>query len=226
MSVLEFERSLDVHLAERVEVPPSVLAGVRERVEAGCRPLASPSWTERIFGRTLMRKMLVSGTALAALFVVAFALFPTGARAATARETFRQMKAALAASKKQMAVTVVATVTADNQVNATVSTPAGGQDTPLTVGVKVQRDGNTVNATATVSFDEADFSKISFGKDKYTLVLVPKRQADRKYAVALDRKSKLPLTWTVYAKNGKTWKETGQDRFVYKEKQQPAAKSG
>jgi hypothetical protein len=221
---MEFERALDVRLASPIEPPIALLSAARARVVEHTAGGARLSWTDRILGRTIMRKTLVSGTAVAVLFAVAFALLPRGAQGATARETFRQMKAAIVASKQAMEVQVAVTMTEDNNVHAQVSAPGGAG--PLDVGVAVQREGQTLHVTAHVSFDESNFSKIAFGKTKNTLVLTPKKQADRKYEVVLDGKSKLPLTWTEFVKDGKTWKETCRDKFVYTPKKGTAAKAG
>jgi len=223
---LDFERSLDADLAQSIRAPAGLLAAARARVVHECGHNVGLSWADRILGRTLMRKMLVSGTALAVLFAVVFAILPGGARAATARETFRQMKAAMKASKQTMEIQVQVTMTPQNQVQAQVTTPSGNQVGPLQVQVGVQRDNQVIHATATVSFDESDFSKIAFGKNKNTLVLTPKKQAGHKYEVLLDRKSKLPLTWTDFAKTANAWKQVGQDKFVYKPKTQTQPKAG
>lgn len=221
---LEFERLLDARLSAPADVPDSLIVKAKARVVAGLRP---PSWYEQILGRTLMRRMLVSGTALAALFVVTLTLFPTGARATTPREAFRQMKAAMAAAKKQMDVTVIAVVTQDNRVQATVTSPDGKPvATPMNVNVAVQRQGSSVQVTATVSFDESDYSNIAFGKDKNTLVLIPKKQPSRKYEVVVDGKTKLPRTWTAYEKHAKAWIKLGAYRFAFKDRKAAQDKAG
>jgi len=162
-----------------------------------------------------MRRLLVSGTAAATLCVVAFALFPIGARAATARETFRQMKAAMAASKKTMEVKVQVVVEADGKVQATVTHDGQTGPTPMRVESNVERKGNEVIVKAKVSFDEGDYAKIAFGKNHNTLVLCPKKQPAMKYEVALDGESKLPLHWVAFAKRQDSWKRIGAYEFKY-----------
>jgi hypothetical protein len=210
-SELQFERDLDARLSNPGDVPGPLFEKARLRVLEG-NPDSRPEPIQR---RKPMKRLLVSGAAVAALCVVAFGLYPTGAKAATARDTFRQMKAAMATAKKDRVVTVEAVAMADGQVQLTVTEDGKPIETNANVDVKTERKGNEVVLTLSMSFEELDYSKIDFGKNRDTLVLYPKKQAKEKVEVSLDHKSKRPLGWTTFAKNDKSWKKVGAFRFKY-----------
>ena len=193
--VLEFHRMLDAKLGGNPAVPDAL----RMRTEACLgNPAGRRSWLAQALGEPIMKKILLSSTALAVVLITGVILAPSLAQGSTPHEKFVKMRSALA----QAAFTgeIQVSVTADKGGLASFSVLLDGNPLPPDVPIRTtsKEDGNVVDYTITIDLSGNNFSSMQFGKDQNTLNLIPKGKPGVVDVVHLDPKSAKPLDWSTF----------------------------
>jgi hypothetical protein len=154
-----------------------------------------------------MKRILISSTLVTAAFALALIVLPTRANASsTPLRTFKAMRSALAAAVRSGELQLTASVSQGGVVD--VSGLLDGKPLPpdVTLNVDTKRDGDTYYITVTADLSDANYSSISFGKDRSTLELVPKKAPNSRIEVALDPKTSKPKSWTAMKRENGAWK--------------------
>lgn len=203
---LLFHRHLDGRLGG-VPVPPDILREmVLRTIETA--PRRRPLLT-RLFGDPLMKRIMISTTAVTVCAAAALVVLPRTADATTPAATLKAMRAALAGAVQTGELTLSASVSAEGKV--TVSGTLDGQPLPpdVPLHVEVQHTGKLYDIKITAEFAPENYSTVRFGKDHSTLELIPKGTPDHKFEVALDPKTQKPKSWTCFDRVGGAWKAVG-----------------
>lgn len=206
---LEFRRSLDLRLAGAIEVP----ATLRAKFEAAVSPPA-PSLLVRTLGARTMKRILISSTALAAIFGGAILLVPGRAHATTAKAKFVSMRDTMRKLVQQGALTVQATAQPGREIEFTIT--LDGQPLPPDVPVNIEKQvaDKYTDYTVTIDLSDSAFTSISFGADQNTLELVPKKAPDHRDVVQLDPKSGRPVSWLTKVLRDDDWAVQSNISFI------------
>ncbi len=161
-----------------------------------------------------MKRILISTTALTAVFASVLLLTPGRAQASSAKETFKNMRWAMARAAKNGELTVSGIFAATGVANFSVL--LDGQPLPPDVPVHVKGDdhGAYTDYTITIDLSDSNFSSISYGKDHNTLKLVPKASPNSVDIIKLDPKSKQPEEWTVFHVTGGGLKQASSFYYI------------
>lgn len=191
-----------------------VPASLRTKTLQHLEPSPANSWLTRLLGDPKMRKFAAVSAAAAILAVSFFGLAPQIAQANTAKETLTEMNLALAKAASRGEMTLNVESSKEGQVQVTGSMDGKPLPGTFPMEVKVTREGSeSVIVEISIDFEVTLYDSVAFGKDKNTLELVPKGAKDKKLTVALDPKTRLPLSVSSREKSGTTWKETSRVKF-------------
>lgn len=216
---LVFHRSLDAQLQAQMNLPDSLLRKVESRI---ARTPTRPTLRTRLLGDPTMKRILVSSSALAAMFATALLFTSTTAKADSALSLFKSMKSSLAYAARSGEVTFTASV--DGKGGVTVSGKLDGVDLPtdFPMHVSVIRTGEVYDITVNAELSPANFSSITYGNDDTTLRLVPKGHDDQKIEVGVEPTNHRILSWTSYRKVDGAWKQVAHNTYKAPSKALPS----
>ena len=194
--VLAFHQALDTNLNGKAGMPDDLRMRTEELLAT---PSRRRSWLTQAFGEPIMKKILLSSTAVAAALIAGIVLVPSLAQGATPREKFVMMRSALAQAASDGEITISAT--ADKSGLASFSVLLDGNPLPPDVPVNItsKEEANVIDYTITIDLSGNNFSSMQFGKDQNTLNLVPKGKPGLVDVVHLDPKTGKPLNWSTCA---------------------------
>jgi hypothetical protein len=86
------------------------------------------------------------------------------------------------------------------------------------VKIRTGLNGKEARVDFNFSLDEGAYSKMMFGSNENTLLLVPKSRGDVRYALALDPKTNLPSTVILQKSKAGNWTSVKKSTFEYKTK--------